>query len=331
MQILIKDNKTIEFFAQKRFMVLPPSFIENESVQSYEIISDVKPKNISRIEFQGIFEKFQHEGFKIEYGNDTSNNIAVTKAKKTTRELESEDWPVGCRYDNGRDLALRRFHEGWNYDQIQEEALQKNDTLQAPASYDHVIEWIDAGNSIYKKNHAENNGFFKPIEEFQKQKGKSKNSEMDYFDFAERVLNILPIRTLEDTDEILFYENGVYNENGKVEIKKILLKINRTLKINDLNEIISKIKQLTYTKRDASDNDKFKICLRNCIVDIITGKTEEHTPKKLFRIQLFVDYNPNAQCLKFVKFVKTCLPLPDDYISVLEESATPLIRELAKT
>ncbi len=327
---LIKNGKTIEFFAQKRFMVLPPSFIEGESIQSYDLISDTKPKNISRIEFEGIFQKLQDEGFKIEYGGQTGNNSTIGKAKKTTKELENENWTVGCRYPNGRDLALRRFHEGWNYEQVKQEAIKKNDTLHESAPYSHVIDWVDAGYEIYQKNQEDNNGFFKPTEEFQKQKGKSKNFEADYFDFAEQVLNILPMRTLEDTDEILFYENGIYKENGKVEIKKTLLRLNRTLKINDLNEIISKIKQLTYTKRKVFDNDEFKICLRNCIVDIRTGKIEEHGPEKLFRIQLPVDYNPKARCPIFVKFVKTCLPLPDDYISVLEEAATPLIKNSPK-
>ncbi|MDH5431257.1 MAG: hypothetical protein OEW78_05165 [Nitrosopumilus sp.] len=166
---LIKGDKVIEFFAQKRMMILPPSFIDGDSEQPYEIVCDKKPKHISRIEFQDIFERLQEkEGFRIEYGGHGDKKILGGNARKKTLELETEDWPVGTRYDNGRDLALRRFHSGWNYEQVEQEALKKNSSLSVPADYDHVVEWVQAGQRLYQSNIESDNGFFKPTGDFLK-------------------------------------------------------------------------------------------------------------------------------------------------------------------
>jgi len=165
---IIKGGKTIEFFMKERFIVLPPSFIEGDSKQPYEIISDVLPKHITRNELAGIFKMFQDEGFKVEYTKKINLGNGDVKARKTTSELEAEDWSVGTRYDNGRDLALRRFHSGWKYEQVEKEALKKNSSLSSPAEYDHVIEWVQAGQRLYQNNIQSDNGFFKPTEDFLK-------------------------------------------------------------------------------------------------------------------------------------------------------------------
>ena len=165
---IVRDGKTIELFLKNRFMVLPPSFIEGDSEQPYEIISDTKPKYLTQTEFYGILQMFKDNGFKIERTAEKNPLAGKDKARKSTNDLEAEDWPVGTRYDNGRDLALRRFHSGWNYEQVECEALTKNSSLPSPADYDHVIEWVQAGQRLYQNNIESDNGFFKPTEDFLK-------------------------------------------------------------------------------------------------------------------------------------------------------------------
>lgn len=157
-----------------------------------------------------------------------------------------------------------------------------------------------------------------------------KNNNVDHLDYSYDVLSNIHIKAMEDTQELYYYENGVHKPNAKVRIKKELLKINPRLKKHEVDEIIEKIKQLTWVSRDDFDKDEYKICLKNCIIDFRTGKTEEHDPEKLFLIQIPVTYEPKSKCPKFIKFMHTCLPLPDDYIMALEQMACPIIKNTPK-
>lgn len=288
---LIKDGKTIEFFVQKRFMVLPPSFIENESLQSYEIVSDVKPKHITHDEFQEIFLTLYDAGFKIEYGN-IGNDSTATKAKKSTRDLADNDWPVGCRYDNGRDLALRRFHEGWNYELVKSEALHKNSNLQTPADYNHVMEWVDAGQSLYRKNIESNNGYFKPVEEFQRKKGKSKPDEKNVIDdTALEIMKNHKFITLRKSEETLTYDEKIYSKDeAESIIKEETEKIIFNCSTHERNEVVNKIKVLTYADIEEFDNDTKLITLENGILDLGTLQLKQHTSEHLSRVLLPVEY-----------------------------------------
>ncbi len=290
---MIKDGKTIEFFAQKRLMVLPPSFIEDESIQPYGIISDIEPKSISRIEFEGIFQKLKDDGFKIELGGQTENNLRIEKAKKSTNDLKSEDWPEGCRYPNGRDLALRRFHEGWDYDRVQQEALKKNGTLSNPADYDHVIEWVDAGQSIFEKNQEENNSFFKSTEEFQKQKIKSNTDEKDVIDnTALEIMKNQKFITLRKSEETLTHNGKIYSkDDAESIIKEETEKIIFNCSTHERNEVVNKIKVLTYVNIEEFDKDPKLITLENGILDLEILQLKEHTPEHLSRVLLPVQYN----------------------------------------
>lgn len=158
------------------------------------------------------------------------------------------------------------------------------------------------------------------------------NSEGDesHLQNAKIVLNRVSIKTLEDTKEILYYENGVYLPNGENKIKKELFEIDPNLQIHDNNEIIEKIKQMTYTPRIDFDNDEFEVCVRNGIINVKTGQFTEHDPHKLFRVQIPVSFNPKAQSRKFVQFLRQSLPLPDDYINQFEAFSTGLIKNSPK-
>lgn len=154
--------------------------------------------------------------------------------------------------------------------------------------------------------------------------------ELSYLDHAKAIQEICKIKTLEDTQECLFYENGIYNPNAEIKIKKLLLKLNEELKLNEIREIIGKIKQMTGIKRGEFDKNPHKICLKNCIVDIKTKQTESHDPEKYHRIQLPVIYDPNAKCPKFTNFVNTCITSPDERIMLIEQMSTPLLGNLPK-
>ncbi|MEC4849112.1 MAG: phage/plasmid primase, P4 family [Nitrosarchaeum sp.] len=156
------------------------------------------------------------------------------------------------------------------------------------------------------------------------------DKELSYLDYAKIIQEICKIKTLEDTQECLFYENGIYNSNAEIKIKRLLLKLNPELKLHEITEIIGKIKQMSGIKRDEFDNTHHKICLKNCIVDVKTRQTEPHDPEKYYRIQIPVTYDPKAKCPKFSNFVNTCITSSDERIMLIEQMSTPLLGNLPK-
>lgn len=154
--------------------------------------------------------------------------------------------------------------------------------------------------------------------------------ELSYLDYAKAIQKVCNIKTLEDTQECLFYENGIYNSNAEIKIKKLLLKLNPELKLNEINEIIGKIKQMTWIKRDEFDKEPHKICLKNCIVDVKTRQTELHDPEKYHRIQIPVIYDSKAKCPKFIDFVNKCITSSDERIMLIEQISSPLLGNLPK-
>ncbi|PSN87181.1 hypothetical protein B9Q00_09510, partial [Candidatus Marsarchaeota G1 archaeon OSP_C] len=51
------------------------------------------------------------------------------------------------------------------------------------------------------------------------------------------------------------------------------------------------------------------INLRNGILDIETGQLHPHNPQLWFTSVIDVEYNPNAECPNFLKFLSEILPL----------------------
>jgi hypothetical protein len=186
-----KDGKTIELFLKNRFIVLPPSFIKGDSIRPYEIISNVKPKLISRTEYEGILKSLKDKGFTITPTKETKDNGEKIRSDKTTDEILNEDWSTGDRYDNGYRLALRRFHFGWEYEQVKEEAIKKNSTLSNPHDYDHVIEWVNAGYKIYQSNIKSGNNYFKPTKEFLKDVEIEKRTNIQSDKFLDKACELL--------------------------------------------------------------------------------------------------------------------------------------------
>ena len=70
--------------------------------------------------------------------------------------------------------------------------------------------------------------------------------------------------TLEKTNEILFYKNGVYREGGEYIIQKRSRKLTKNVKINHIREIKAIIADETgYVSRDEFDTDECVTNLKN--------------------------------------------------------------------
>ena len=144
---------------------------------------------------------------------------------------------------------------------------------------------------------------------------------------AEQIMEYCRFRTLTDTDEILFYDNGVYLPKGDVIIKEECEKRIEECSNYIVNQVLGTIKRSTYTKRESFDQDQDIICLKNGLLNIRTGELSQFTEKVLCRNQIPVEYDPKTGPIKFMKFLIECLPDYRDRITVIEEFANILIKQ----
>ena len=113
---------------------------------------------------------------------------------------------------------------------------------------------------------------------------------------------------MEGTNEILFYEDGVYKYGGENQIGQLLEKHVPTILRNEFAEIISKIQRKSKIKREEFDKNPYILNVKNGLVNLQTGKFMEHSPEYLSRIQLPVFYDRTKGPVKFIQFMMDCMP-----------------------
>jgi len=125
--------------------------------------------------------------------------------------------------------------------------------------------------------------------------------------------------TLNDTEEILYYDDGIYRYGGEIIIKKEVEEIWGSLaKKHDVNEIIAHVQRMTYCSREEFNREKYKIAVENGILDVLEGKLEEFSPEKRHLTRIPIFFNPDIDCPKIKKFVS----------EIVNKEDIPLIQEM---
>ncbi len=123
--------------------------------------------------------------------------------------------------------------------------------------------------------------------------------------YADRIKKLYNFKTLDDTKEILCYQDGIYQYGGDVIISTLCQNLIPECDNHKVNEVIGIIKRTTWIKREKFNQTKL-ICLNNCLFDLETHKRKDHTPDEFLMIKLPFDYDPKAKCPKFLKFLREC-------------------------
>jgi len=147
--------------------------------------------------------------------------------------------------------------------------------------------------------------------------------EKKHREYADDLMKSHIFKTLDDTREILYYQDGVYNPGGEVLISGKCQRMVFECSKHDVNEITDIIRRRTFCKRDEFNKDFSKIVLNNGILDLEKMELSKHTSDHLSTIKIPVDYDPNAKCPMFARFLKTTLE-PHGAITVVEGMANIL-------
>ena len=140
---------------------------------------------------------------------------------------------------------------------------------------------------------------------------------------ADIIMRFVHFATLEDTEEVYYYEDGKYIPGGEVLIGKIVQKAFRKVDAHAriskhyVNEVIGHIQRSTYVKRSDFDKDLWIINVKNGLLDLKILELKPHTPEYLSMIQIPTEWDPNAYC-----------PIWDKFISdIVEEDDAKLLQE----
>jgi len=142
-------------------------------------------------------------------------------------------------------------------------------------------------------------------------------------EYAFSIMRDYTFKTLEDTDEVLYYSKGVYEFHGEVLIKKECEKIISECTKHQVNEVIARIQRRTYVKRSKFNSDFSKLVLEDKTLNLDTLKLSDHNSEFLTTIKFSINYDSKARCPKFIKFLKDCLD-SKSIITVIEQMANIL-------
>jgi putative DNA primase/helicase len=111
--------------------------------------------------------------------------------------------------------------------------------------------------------------------------------------------------TMRDTKEIYYYKMGVYKKYGESIIKNLAVKWLDTQTSNyKKNEIVGYLQDKKYVNRDEFEADPRFINLANGIYDVVEKKLIQHTPHLFFLNQIQINFDNNARCPNFKKFLR---------------------------
>jgi P4 family phage/plasmid primase-like protien len=148
------------------------------------------------------------------------------------------------------------------------------------------------------------------------------NKDLDIIStLCDEVLRLGCFKTLSDTREIRWYDNGTYLSQGENRIHEMLEKLGGYYVSSHVrNEVIEHIKIRTLTDRSKFDKDVHLVNARNCVIDLRSGECLPHDPERyLFTQQIPLDYKPHE--------IRTPRKILDFLYNVMHPSDVPLVIE----
>lgn len=178
------------------------------------------------------------------------------------------------------------------------------------------------------------------IKKFKKERGdkaKGKNhikpknfQSLPWYEEQEKGLKFLPFvlaKHLSETRDVyyggesfLIYENGVYNISGEKEAGRIIMDymLPNYCTMASIRDCRDQWDILVSMDFDVFNRNPYLVNVRNGLLDIRDMNFKEHTPSYLSTVQLNVEYNPQAHCPQFEKFLN----------EVLDCRLIPLVQEI---
>jgi len=291
-------NRGIDIKGEGGYVIAPPSTHPDGS--RYQIISETN--KIDVVDLDGIMNLLKTKGFKGAHDLDLGR----------LHHVMHDEIPKGERNDSLfiADRHLMNPNEmGLAPEEAKEKLREINETRVVPPLSNQELDVIHDSAS-------QNIPVLVP-QEYDKRKFSREG-------LKNHLIKKYHCKTLTDTDEILIYLNGVYQSNAEPLLKTEIRSLYVGTPIVEVKEILDLIKSATYVNRNIFSDHKY-LNLKNCLIDLHSLESFQHTPHYLTRKQLQANYNEYAQCPRFIKFLTEILNDGDDIKSLIQMMATTLI------
>jgi len=304
---IVKDDKLhIEYRANGGYCVAPPSIHPNGSEYKFlyqdgpETLKDLKSENVKKV-FNDMITKLGGKPAQI----CTKPAIPAIKKGVTYGSRNDSAFKLACQYRDGG-LTIEEATKllmDWN---------RKN----KPPLPDN--EWMNCLKSAYKKEPEikdEQRELLKKYKVIKYKKIKDGEGNEYYVpggircqNMADMIIKELGYHfiTLEEKAKPIWYFNGkYYKPNGEIKIGEILETfIPKLFTKTILTEVITYIQYNNIKTRLDFIPPLNLINLENGIYDLNTGEIEKHSYKYLFNYVIPIDYDPDAKCPQYEKFLK---------------------------
>lgn len=112
---------------------------------------------------------------------------------------------------------------------------------------------------------------------------------------AEDIIEDYQFRTLEDNEEIYYFDGVYYKPQGSNLIKReVQERLGEESVKNRIDEVINYIKIQTLTPLEKFDPDPYILAVDNGHLNLKTGDLEDPTPERLITTKIPVEYNPEV-------------------------------------
>ena len=143
---------------------------------------------------------------------------------------------------------------------------------------------------------------------------------------------IYPMKTMEANLDIFIYNKkmGFYEPNGNNKLRVIIKKsLSDMYREKHAIAIIDDITATTTVSRSTLEQPIHLIPVKNCVLDIGSNppKALPHNPEYFFTSVLPTEFNPNARCPSFLKFLEQILPEKRYRLQIQEMFGNTLWRE----
>lgn len=302
------------------YIVAPPSWHE-EKKKNYEWDGEfIPPRKIDSRDFRGYLLDF----FEERLGIDLTRQKEVIKVNELLKGVGRGERDLSSIY-----LATLYRKRGLTQEQAFEE-MRKWDILNKPPLGEKTI--LEKIKSAYKPErpyrfvfdeepNKSHDGFINDLKDTCKGNDPGKNSTlMLHFLNHIKASNEYKFVTFKDTEELYYYNKGVYAPHGDRVIKELVQKClkeadcEKYAKTNLITEIIGGVIRSNYAERDQFKEAPELICFENGILNIETNEFFPHSPEYKFLVKIPIKYDSKAKCPKFGEFIKAVLEEDDQNV-----------------
>jgi P4 family phage/plasmid primase-like protien len=154
--------------------------------------------------------------------------------------------------------------------------------------------------------------------EYDDKNGGTKSTKFNPSKAADAVSQYMEVLATPDK-KIWVYEAGYYRPDGDVLIDQVLDSVaGSSYSINASKETLKKVWLRALVDFDELDKNPFLLCVRNGVIDLLTGTFSEHSPEYRITLPCPITYDPAARPEHFIRFLEESCSNDDDRMTLVD-------------